>query len=284
MVFSTNHAMLFPKDCGIPFGTLSNEEVLALSTELTEKEQAHPHAHYHDLMPAPLPAELAEAISGPPMDPSKGFGMEDYGKFMNNTGHCEVENGYCVLPNGVTYAAAQIRQEGRTDEMVDWYNKEFAKGDNLFYKIWNPEAHYLHYENGCVENFGYGRMNMKFAGAVQVEDLGMKYEEIAQNDPACIQIGGTTSIGYNLDSDHPNVPEWNTIVFYHRQTDYGREMRIRLWCGQGVDNGQYVYTIPAPEEALDMARYTMIHMMKEYTNDNFLEKRFWEDTKEEREG
>ena len=283
MIFSKNHPMLMPKDCGITYGTFSNEELLALTTELTEKEKAHPHAKYHEMTPAPLPAELAEAIDGEPMDPSKAFGMEDYGKFMNNTGHCEVENGYCVLPNGVTYAAALIRQEGRTDEMVDWYNKEFAACDNLFYKIWNPEAHYLHYANGCLENFGYGRMNLKFAGLIQVEDLGMNIEDIAKNDPACIQINGTAAVGYNLDSDHPDVPEWNTIVFYHRLTDYGREVRIRLWCGQSVENGKYVYSIPKPEEALNMARCSMIHMMKEYTNDDFLEKKFWEDTKGVRE-
>ena len=70
------------------------------------------------------------------MDPAKVFSMQNYGKYMNTEGHCEVENGYCVLPGGVTYAAALIRQEGLTDEMVDHYNRCFAPEENLFYKFW----------------------------------------------------------------------------------------------------------------------------------------------------
>lgn len=275
MIYTKNHPMLFPKDCGIPFGSLSNDEILALTTQLSKAEKAHPHAKYYSPNVRPMPKELTDAIKSGPMDPTKAFEMKDYGKFMNTAGHCEVENGYCVLPSGVTYAAALIRQVGRTDEMVDFYNKEFADCESLFYKIWHPKAHYISYTNGCVEDFGFGRMNMLFAGQVQVEDLGMNPEDIEKNDPACIQINGTTAIGYNLDSPNPERLERNTIVFYHRKTDYGREMRIRLWYGIGVEDGQYRYTFPDPDNALHIAKCCMTHMMEEYTNDEYLEKAFW---------
>ncbi|MBS5520651.1 MAG: hypothetical protein KHX56_00110 [Clostridiales bacterium] len=278
MFYTKNHPMLFPKDCGVPFGALSNEQLRELTTQLTEHEKAHPHARYYQPEVRPLPEALKKTVQSGPMDASKAFEMKDYGKFMNNTGHCDIENGYCVLPSGVTYAAALIRQEGRTDDMVDYYNKHFADCDNLFYKIWHPKAHYFAYENGCMEDFGFGRMNMKFAGQVQVEDLGMSFEDIEKNDPDCIQINGTTAIGYNLDSPFPDRLERNTIVFYHRKTEYGREMRIRLWYGIGVENGRYLYTIPEPKRALNIAKCCMTHMLEEYTNDEILEKKFWEDS------
>ena len=135
------------------------------------------------------------------------------------------------------------------------------------------KAHYFAYENGCVEDFGFERMNMKFAGQVQVEDLGMNIEDVEKNDPSCIQINGTTAIHYNLDSPNPDRLERNTIVFYHRKTDYGREMRIRLWYGIGVENGQYIHTVPEQERALNIAKYCMTHMMEESTNDEILEKK-----------
>lgn len=204
--------------------------------------------------------------------------MKDYGIFMNTPGYCEVENGYCVLPSGVTYAAMHLKQPGRTDEMVQYYNQNFAPEDGLFYKIWCPGNHFIHYVNGCVEDFGFGQLNMKFAGGVEVEDLGLNFEEIAKNDPACIAICGTSTIGYNLDSDHPGRPERNTIVFYHRETSEGREIRVRLWYGIGVENHQYITAPPDPEEAEGIARSCFIHMAREYTNDEYLERTFWADT------
>ena len=277
MIFTTEHPILMPKSSGKPFGSLSMEEMLHLSSKLTEAEQAHPHARYYKEMPAPLPKEHLDAIAFGAIDPSKGFSMKDYGKFMNNTGHCDVENGYCILPDGVTYAAVLIRQEGRTDEMVDYYNKNFADFASLFYKIWHPNQHYFHYDDGCLEDFGFGRLNMKFAGPVDVEYLGINYEDIVKNDPACINISGCTTMGYVLDGENPELVERNTIVAYHRLTDYGRELRIRLWYGIGIQDGEYVYTPPKRERAMEIARKTMMHVMEEYTNDDYLERRFWED-------
>lgn len=277
MPFSKNHAILRPKDSGICFGQLTDEELRALSTELTERERALPHARYYSQLPAPLPEEYLAALKEP-MDASCAFGLKDYGKFMNNRGHCAVENGYCVLPDGVTYAAVLLRQEGRTDEIVDHYNRYFAPEESLFYKLWHPKAHYLHYTDGALEDFGFGRVNMRFVAAVEPEDLGIRREEIEKNDPACIFIGGTSTVGYRLDAPGPRKLERNTIVFYYRQTDYGREVRVRLWYGAGIEQGEYHRTPLAQEEAMDIARKTMLHVMEEYTNDQYLEMKFWQDS------
>lgn len=274
MAYKKGHSFLLPKDSGIRYGTLTDEELKKLSPELTETEKSCPHAKYFYEMPAPLPREFQEAIASGPMDVSKAFGMEEYGRYMNNTGHCEVENGYCVLPNGVAYAAALLRQEGRTSQIIDFYNRYFAPEESLFYKTWYPGSHYLHYDGGALEDFGFGRINMRFVGGVEPEDLGINQREIEKNDPNCILIGGTSAIGYNLDKN-PKKLERNCIVFYHRLTDYGREVRVRLWYGIGVEDGAYHLTVPPAEEALDIAKKTMIHVMQEYTNDQYLEMKFW---------
>lgn len=277
MPFSLGQPMLIPKDSGVPFGTYSDEELKKISRDLTETERNNPHSKYYDQMPAPLAEEHIAAIKGAPMDSGKAFEFEDYGKMMNRKGYCEVENGYCVLGSGVTYAAAMLRQKDLTDEVVEFYNQNFAFGDSLFYKIWNPECHYLHYTDGCLENFGFGRMNMRFTASVEPEDLGLNMDEIRKNDPDCIYIGGTSAAGYNLDGDDPGELERNTILFYYRKTDYGREARIRLFYGIGIEDGNICFTIPKKVEALNIAHKTMQHIMQEYTNDRYLETAFWKD-------
>lgn len=42
------------------------------------------------------------------MDVQYAFAPEDYAKHMNVTGACEVENGYCVLPDGVNCVSVCI--------------------------------------------------------------------------------------------------------------------------------------------------------------------------------
>lgn len=278
MEMLNRHSMLRPKDSGILYGSLSDEEVRKISPNLTEDERSDPHSKYYYDMPAELTKEHKMAINLGAMDPEDAFDIRDYGKHMNTAGHCKVENGYCVLPSGITYAAALIRQAGRTDEMIDYYNEYFATKDSLFYKIWYPESHYLHYLDGCVEDFGFGRLNMKFVSQVESEMLGIKNDKILQKDPSYIYVGGTSVVGYNLDSSHPERAERNTIVLYHRKTDYGREVRIRLWYGIGIENNRFEVTIPDPQKALTIAKKTMVHIMQEYTNDQYLETKFWEDT------
>ncbi len=279
MFYKTDHPMLMPKSTDIPFGTMSIEELKKLPSDLTENEKKAPHAKYFYEVPVELSEEHRAVIAGGPMDPADAFEMQDYGKYMNNTGYCKVENGYCVLPSGITFAAVKIDQNGRTDEMVDYYNKYFAPEDSLFYKIWYPGCHYIHFCDGALEDFGFGRVNMKFIGQVEVEPLGIRYEDVVKNDPACISINGTIAEFYNIDSDDPDKPIIGTLVFYHRLTDNGREMRMRMWCGIAPDGkGGYIIDKVPEEEALNVAKCTMMHLMQEYSDDEYLERKFWADT------
>lgn len=277
------HPFLLPKaGTDRKMADFTDEELMMLTPALTKREREAVHSEFYYQMPAPLPEYLQQALDTEWMDASEAFELKDYAKVMNTPGYCRVENGCCVLPSGITYAAAMIRQEGRTDEMIDFYNREFAVTDSLFYKTWFPGSHYLHYPDGALEDFGFGRVKMKFMNQITPEQLGMSVHEIQENDPACIGIGGTSAIGYNLDSDEPQKAEWNTIMFYHRMTDYGREVRIRLWYGIGLDDDGYHVTIPQKSEAGKIARCTLHHVVQEYTNDQYLQLKFWETYHENR--
>lgn len=278
---SARHTFLLPRADCYGYDDFTDDELRALSWELTDKEKADPDSAYYGMVPAPLLPEHQRALDGPPMDLSAAFEFHDYGKAMNNTGHCREENGYCVLPSGVTYAAALMRQEGRNDEMTAYYNGHFCLTDSLFYKTWFPKAHYLHFnDGGAFEDFGFGRIKMRFTAMMDEKALGLDPGEVRKNDPACIYIGGTAAVGRNLDSDDPMKEERNIIMFYHRETSYGREMRIRLFYGIGYEKGEFIYTIPEKDRALDIARHTLYHIVHEYTNDMALQDAVYRDYKE----
>ena len=58
-----------------------------------------------------------------------------------------------------------------------------APEESLFYKIWYPGSHYLHYEDGALEDFGFGRIHMRFVGGVEPKDLGIDPTEIEKMTP-----------------------------------------------------------------------------------------------------
>ena len=164
--------------------------------------------------------------------------------------------------------------------MVAYYNEKFGLTDSLFYKLWYPGAHYMHFcDGGCLEDFGFGRMKLKFVRQLDAKDLGIHPDEIRKRDPKCIYIGGTAAIGRNIDGDDPKKEEANIILFYHRQTEYGREVRIRLYYGMGWKEGEFYYTLPDSDRAEKIARDTCNHIMQEYTNDELLETTVYADYK-----
>ena len=199
---------------------------------------------------------------------------------MLNPDGDEVENGYGVLPNGVGFAAMLIRQEGITDEMIKKYREEFAQDGprTLFYKIWFPGAHLLHYENGVVENFGWGMMNMEMdMEHFTLAHLGIRQEDILQRDPNCISLLGFYGRGWEVD--HPErEPVWTSMVQHTRLTPTGRELRVRYWNGLAFGpGGQLVFSDPVDRAVMEeRMRLMMEHCLTEYQNELRLMKGFWD--------
>ncbi len=275
MGFTVGRPTFRPRSCGKEFQSYRTEEETQTTRDLTAAEKADPDAKY--FLPLEVPDYLQAAFDGPPMDPAKAFMPHEYGKYMNNTGHCEVETGYCILPNGVSYAAALIRQEGITDEMVTYFNENFAKTDDLFYKCWCPGYHVRHYSDGCLEDFGFGLRNMHFMQPVRSQDMGLDEDQVLANDPNCICITGNNTEGYSLTGLKAGIQDKDMIAKYHRVTDYGRELRVRLWYGLNLKDGQYEATMPIGGQPLEVARCTMRHIILEETMGIRLMKKFWED-------
>ncbi|MDO4344252.1 MAG: hypothetical protein Q4C50_05555 [Eubacteriales bacterium] len=266
------------------FGELGFEEIRNLSQYLTKEERLVPYSDMYDQEEAISPEQRA-VIEGPPMDVRDAFSLEDYGAHMNQAGNCKVENGYCVLPDGVTYSAVRIEKPGQTNEKMDFFNREFGKTGALAYKLWCPGSHYFQYTDGAIEDFGYGLMNMKmvsddpvFSNGIDVRLLGIDLEKVEERDPACRWIAGNYWQNYPvLEHGIAEKPIDIVIVNYMRQTPDGREHRIRLYAGVAVKDGKLVRTgLPEDLSPLECARCNMRHLMLEYGNEARIVNQFWE--------
>lgn len=277
MDFSSGRPIMHPRDCGKAYEEFCRQTLTELPRELNAAEAADPHSIYYR-QALQVPPELQAAFDGGPMDPAKAFMPHEYGAYMNTQGHCQEETGYCILENGVAYAAACIRQEGITDEMVTFFNEHFCRTEDLFYKSWCPGFHVKHYTNGCLEDFGFGLRNMRFAAPVDIRDLGLEPDRVLERDPACIYIGGGNTEGDNLTGLKAGVQDKDMIVKYHRSTDYGRELRVRIWYGLNLRDGVYSYSLPEGGQPLEVARCCMRHIILEENSAVQKIRQFWADT------
>ena len=274
MAFNAGRIIMIPRNSGTSIDDYTFEDVRKFSKNLSQQEAKDSHAKYY-MQKIEISKELQEAIDAPPMDPTKAFMPHEFGKYMNNSGYCEVETGYCILPNGVAYASALLRQEGITDDMIKFFNENFCKTDDLFYKTWFPGAHTKLYRDGCVEDFGWGDLNMRWGSDVPWENCGMSSETIQKNDPACFCAKLVNSTARRILENGFGKLEYNMLAKYHRDTEYGREMRIRLWYGINFENGEYKYSVPEGGYSVNVARCCMSHVIHETSNDTRLIKNFW---------
>ncbi|MCI8993406.1 MAG: hypothetical protein HFG80_11910 [Eubacterium sp.] len=272
------------------FGELSFEEIKALTPDLTLEEAASPFAKYF-YEENKLPQEFEAIANGPAMNVEDAFEPWDYAKHMNTDGYCRVENGYCVLKSGIAYSAVMIQQPGRTNEKMDAYNKEFAPEGALAYKTWTPGAHYFHFTDGAIEDFGYGLLHMhaifdedSYCNGTDVTKLGVELERVKENDPRCIWIGGNYWEHFQvLDTRISDQMIAMLIVNYLRETKEGRELRIRIFAGVGIKDGEFIRTpLPKGYSAEEIARYHMIHLMLEYGHEARLVNQFWEERQKSR--
>lgn len=272
------NTVYIPRDCGLCSDEVSDEVLRSLSPQPTQEEAASPFSRYFSYVMAQPTDEMVHAFAGDPMDASLAFMPEESGERFLHRGYDEGEMGYCVLPNGIGYAAMLIDLPGITNEKQEKYNREFAAGaGNLAYKIWFPGAHYMHFTDGCYENMGFGPRKIKFLPPVDFSTLGIVEADILKNDPAVLNLRTIPGVAYN-PFDPERKLEYSCILTQLRSTARGRELRLRYWFGMKVEEGRLVPTV-APGEScpLSVVRETARHFAFEYCNSCRLVNEYWAD-------
>lgn len=283
-IFTLGREMTHPFTSGLHMADLSDAQLRAMPVQLTPEEERSPFAHHYYEPMAQLQPEHTAALERGPLSPEQCYMPEQAGAILLGSPGDYPENGYGVLDNGVGYGAILIRQVGVTDEMIRKYRDEFAQdaytkehARNLFYKVWFPGAHLIHFEDGVVEDFGWGMMRLEMGWEnFRLAHLGLSAQQIPEQDPDCICVLGLGGAGWEIA--RPEAGQRQMCMVQHtRVTDWGRELRVRYWNGLRLNPDGTVDIVPGPEPAqtLEEMRLMVQHCMREYCNELRLMKEFW---------
>lgn len=234
--------VFFVKDCGKAFEDIVDreKELYTLTTDLTEDEKKSKYARYYYLgQAAPTNENLIAVEPENPLDLSEAFTIEEYAARMDKPGAAPVKTGYCVLPNGVGFAAARTVQYGVTEEVMQHFLDNFNPEYDLFYKTWCPGSHVRHYANMAVEDVGWGMAQLRFIEGLNAEKIGIP----VHNDPLCIGITGANILAqpfHQPDAEPLKVSE----LCYYRILPEGYELTVTFWLGMHFENGKSVLHLP----------------------------------------
>lgn len=278
-VFSKGRIMVSPRTCGKKMNEVSLEDLRSMKIGLTEKESESAFSKYYDEPLAEIELEHKKAVEHGPLKPEECYMPELAGSILLDGNNTYPENGYGVLPSGIGFAAIKIVQNGITDEMIKNYQENFVNDENcnLFYKTWYPGAHLIHFEDGAVEDFGWGMMRMEMNwNNFCFEHLGIHEEDISKRDPHCIFLMGLGGKAEEIDESQTRERVM-CMVQHTRETATGRELKVHYWNGMTFQEDGTIICKPEPDRDKTMRemKSMMIHCMTEYCNQVKLIKEFW---------
>lgn len=275
--FDKEKPILFPKDCQLFKPDREHySEVTGLTSDLTEAEKKSPYAkYYYKGIVMPEERDLIAVESGAQMDPADAFLIEDYAAHMDIPGCCPTRTGYCVLPNGVGFAAATITSPGITAGMVSHFIENFNPPGDLYYKIWCPGAHLRHYADCAIEDVGNGFSLIQFYEGMTPEKVGL---HTGSGDRYCIGLTGANTFCHPLHQPDAE-PLYVTELCYYRLLPDGYETRVNFWVGASFENGHTVLKLQGGKPAdLTFTQILARHSLWE-TETMFRNIRdFWEET------
>lgn len=274
-----NHAIYAPKAYGKTFSEEADPTViLRLTPELSPEDEKTEFSQYYHLGAVPPSVRTTFMLEpGNELPPEDGFLPFQYSERMVTAGYDRVEDGVCVLENGVAFAALRTELPGVNDEIQQYFNDHFANGTgDLFYKVWCPGAHLRLYPDLALEDMGWGMCEVRITRAFTAEEFGIAVDPI-KVDPAFIDFQAMNLEIVPLGAPAGTEPLRMVEANYFRQNENGREIRHRFWVGLAIEDGKAVaYPVESGEQALKYARLTAMHSGTEFATLNRNLHRFYE--------
>jgi DAPG hydrolase PhiG domain len=186
----------------------------------------------------PPARDVLEAIARGPIDPDGALDPAQLDRLLDPA-PLNAETGWCMLPNGVAYAAVRTVMPGVTGEMVDWWF-DWHQREPLRYQIWFPGAHAstsfrpapgprakahwdtVHYPIEDI-GLGMGRLRIAFLPPTQ---LGFSTD--ALDDPGVATIVG------GLAGDQQRRVQHTLMAHVFLATPDGLVQRSRFWIGAAL--------------------------------------------------
>ncbi len=215
-----------------------------------------------------LPDSMTHCIQrGVYMDPKDAILPGDGGidKLMD-PGQIPGDNGYCMLPNGCSYAAVRSELPGVTLEMNNWY-KKLRMVDKLSYMIWYPGSHYSELNGICHEDIGFGLERNDVESPANIKNLGFSCHPATKDPQFLALVGGN---GWWVNLEYPEIRTRAMTLFHYIRRlpdDSGIEFRSHIYVGMFAENGQAVKKQNIqPDICLEAARKMADHAVYEREN------------------
>lgn len=247
------------------FADLAGIDLSKLTTALTEEERKSPYAKYFAGKPAEPDPDVREAIKpNRAIDPARATMPGDVAELVKNCGKREVENGYCVMPDGTGYATILTRNYDTTPEVEKVFESYNPEGD-LGYKIWFPGAHIRHLKDGAIEDMGAGIMKINFYSPLPLTVFGIK--DIKRLDPDAIGFMGGGGRFKKLNDGDDVAFSYMANIHYTRRVGRGYEMRSIFWNGMRVVDGKLEVSLnPGQVITVEQMRIVAAHCAFEFAN------------------
>lgn len=283
--YFTKREMTRPLTAGKSMFDFTFDEIRNFPVDLTEAEKTSDFAKYFYEPMAELQPQMKAAVQADPLQMDQMYMPQEAGPILLNGSKAYPLNGYGVLENGVGYSSMLVHQDGITDAMIAHYREHFAATDDpevrtLFYKTWFPWKHLIHFDDGIVEDFGWG-----FCCQVMDWDIfniekhfGIRMEDIPRIDSSCIAVVGLA--GECINVDDPEDRSFTCMIQYTRDTENGRDLCIHYWNGIQLnkDGNMDIHPNVGRAEMTKRMKGMMEHAMYECCNECKHIKEFWDET------
>jgi hypothetical protein len=232
--------------------------------ELTEEEKLKPYSKYYYLTPGIPDLETLEGVRvNKPMDPVHAVTPEKINDMLLS-GYLAVENGYCLLENGMGYVAVNTKMPGVTFDMYKWWTGWWPHED-LRYKIWSQCSHIKCGYRWTLEYIGEELEDIIFINPVSEVALGMDLELFKKS--GILMVDGANAISKPCNSPAGIQPIAATVCHFLREIPGGIEMRSRFWIGYHAgENGLFLTLSPGKKIPDQMPYNLAVHNAYEMAN------------------
>lgn len=247
-----------------------------MKVELTAEEKNLPYVKYFNQDMAPVPQEKLDIWKAEAAAPERARPIEDRNSFLNYDTSDRLENGFAVAANGTGFVANSTFMPGVTAEMMTWWFGWHSVGNDLRYKLWNPEDHYharadqpdyvldpsvppsqktWGMNHVIKEDIGFGPEDILLCFK-RPSDLG--YDEAKLGTKGCADMVCAVGKG--------DSPALMTHKWY--EENGGLMFKSHFWMGYGLDeSGALVKLLPEGVSIPEAGPRALFgHNIKEYTN------------------
>jgi len=204
--------------------------------DLTEEEKTSPYArfYYEPILP-PESQVLAAIQPDNQIHPSLALAPRDLYKLFI-PGSLEIDNGYCVIPDGTGFSIIHTRAQDTTLEMEKWWGNWFSSSDYnyLNYKIWMPSLHFSH-AMPIYEDLGWGPVKIHASHGTTPDDLNLPAPPKELNSDFHRMVCGCFTI---VPDDPNNKTYYATLVHYVTLGDNGMDTITCVWSGIHIIKGK----------------------------------------------